>query len=126
MYSWNRQKIIHTSIIFRAIIYYLSNSSVQLVVDDSPENNGCVNDFLSIPGVQMKKLIAQVDIRQSNSMIEAANKRMKYDYLFRSLERLILKSLPHLLSFVPAAPGYINLCCTTAGDLFFLCAALLK
>jgi hypothetical protein len=55
---------------------------VQLVVDDGPENNGCVNDFMSVPGIQMKKLIAQVDIRQSNSMIEAANKRMKYDYLF--------------------------------------------
>ena len=42
---------------------------MQLVVDDGPENNGCVNDFLSIPGIQLKKLIAQVDIRQSNSMI---------------------------------------------------------
>jgi hypothetical protein len=42
---------------------------VQLVADDGPENNGCVNDFLSISGIQMKKLIAQVDIRQSNSMI---------------------------------------------------------
>ena len=62
--------------------YDLSNSSVQLVVDDGPENNGCVNDFLSIPGIQMKKIIAPLDIRQSNSMIEAANKRMKYDYLF--------------------------------------------
>jgi putative transposase len=60
----------------------LMNSSVQLVVDDGPENNGSVNEFLSIPGIQLKKLIAQVDIRQSNSMIEAANKRMKYDYLF--------------------------------------------
>jgi len=57
--------------------YDLSNSSVQLVVDDGPENNGCVNDFLSIPGIQLKKLIAQLDIRQSNSMIEAANKRIE-------------------------------------------------
>ncbi len=60
----------------------LLNSNAQLVVDDGPENNGRVNDFLSNPGIQLKKLIAQVDIRQSNSMIEAANKRMKYDYLF--------------------------------------------
>ena len=64
------------------IRYDLSNSNVQLVVDDGPENNGCVNDFMSIPGIQLKKLIAQLDIRQSNSMIEAANKRIKYDYLF--------------------------------------------
>ena len=62
--------------------YGLLKSDVQLVVDDGPENNGCVNDFLSTPGIQLKKLIAQVDIRQSNSMIEAANKRMKYEYLF--------------------------------------------
>ena len=60
----------------------LLNSNMQLIVDDGPENNGRVNDFLSIPGIQLKKLIAQVDIRQSNSMIEAVNKRMKYDYLF--------------------------------------------
>ncbi len=62
--------------------YDLLNSSVQLVVDDGPENNGCVNDSMSVPGIQLKKLIAQLDIQQSNSMIEAANKRMKYDYLF--------------------------------------------
>jgi putative transposase len=41
-----------------------------------------VNDFMPIPEIQLKKLIAQLDIRQSNSMIEAANKRVKYDYLF--------------------------------------------
>ena len=62
--------------------YDLSKSSVQLIVDDGLENNGCVNNFLTAPGIQLKKLIAQLDIRQSNSMIEAANKRMKYDYLF--------------------------------------------
>ena len=55
---------------------------MQLLVDDGPENNGAVNDFLSIPVTQFKKIIAQVDILQSNSMIEAANKRIKYDYLF--------------------------------------------
>ena len=55
---------------------------MQLVVDDGPENNGAVTEFLSMPGIQFKKLIAQVDIVQYNSMIEAANKRIKYDYLF--------------------------------------------
>ena len=29
-----------------------------------------------------KKLVAQVDIIQSNSMVEAANKILKYQYLF--------------------------------------------
>lgn len=60
----------------------LLNSNAQLVVDDGPKNNGRVNDFLSHPGMQLKKLIAQVDMRESNSMIEAANKRIKYNYLF--------------------------------------------
>ena len=55
---------------------------MQLVVDDGPENNGCVNDFFLFQKIRLKKLIAQFDIRQSNNMIEAANKRIKFDYLF--------------------------------------------
>ena len=51
--------------------YCLLNSNVQLVVDDGPENNGSVNHFFSVPGIKFKKLIAQVDFLQSNSMIEA-------------------------------------------------------
>ena len=34
------------------------NSNAHLVVDDGPENNGRVNDFLSNPAIQLKKLIA--------------------------------------------------------------------
>ena len=37
------------------------------------------NNLLSLP---IKKLIAQQDIVFSNSMIEAANKQLKYRYLF--------------------------------------------
>jgi putative transposase len=81
--------------------YDLPNSSVHLVVDDGRENNGCVNDFLSIPGIHMKKLIAQVDIRQSNCMIEAANKPMKYDYLFT-------KELPDFHATKTIYPGLLN------------------
>ena len=70
---------------------------MQLVVDNGPENNGCVNDFFSVPGIKFKKLIAQVDILQSNSMIEAANKRIKYDYLFTK-ELLDLKAVEVYIS----------------------------
>ena len=68
------------------------DSNVQLVVDDGPENNGSVNHFFSFPGIKFKKLIAQVDILQSNSMMEAANKRIKYDYLF-TIELLDLEAV---------------------------------
>ena len=66
-------------------------------MDDGPENNGSVNDFFSVPGIKFKKLIAQVDILQSNSMIEAANKRIKYDYLFTK-ELLDLKAVEVYIS----------------------------
>ena len=62
--------------------YDLLKSNAQLIVDDGSENNGSINEFLTLPHVQLKKQIAQIDIRQSNSMIEAVNKRLKYDYLF--------------------------------------------
>ena len=62
--------------------YDLLKSDTQLIVDDGTENKGSINEFLALPEVQLNKQIAQIDIRQSNSMIEAANKRLKYDYLF--------------------------------------------
>ena len=34
--------------------------------------------------IKLNRLVAQKDIRFSNSMIEAVNKRMKYDFLFRT------------------------------------------
>ena len=62
--------------------YDLLKSDTRLIVDDGPENSGYINEFLTFPGVQLKKQIAPLDIRQSNSMIESVNKRLKYDYLF--------------------------------------------
>ena len=56
---------------------------VCLMVDDGSENKGAVHEFISKGNINMKKVIALVDIIFSNSMVEAVNKRIKYDYLFR-------------------------------------------
>ncbi|MDV6237869.1 DDE-type integrase/transposase/recombinase [Leptospira ellisii] len=55
---------------------------IQLLCDDGSENAGKVDAFLKTEGPFIKKLIAQVDIIFSNSMIEAVNKKMKYEFLF--------------------------------------------
>ncbi|MBI2967248.1 MAG: DDE-type integrase/transposase/recombinase [Bacteroidetes bacterium] len=53
-----------------------------LMCDDGSENKGEVNNFLLQPDVKMKRVIAQIEISYSNSMAEAVNKKMKYDFLF--------------------------------------------
>jgi len=56
---------------------------VELIVDGGPENNNhIVNTFLNSEGVDITKSIALKDILFSNSMVEAANKLLKYRYLF--------------------------------------------
>ena len=55
---------------------------VSLIVDGGSENsNRHVEAYLA--SVPVKKLIARVDVSFSNSMIEAVNKILKYQYLFR-------------------------------------------
>ena len=53
-----------------------------LITDGGSENKGALMQWLAKPGMLWKKIIAQVDIIQSNSMAEAANKILKYRYLF--------------------------------------------
>ena len=55
----------------------------QLISDDGSENYGPVSSFIAnskSPAIQ--HLIAQRDIEFSNSMIEAANKKLKYNFLY--------------------------------------------
>lgn len=55
----------------------------QLISDDGSENYGTVKEFIKnsrLPTIQ--HLIAQRDIEFSNSMIEAANKKLKYNFLY--------------------------------------------
>ncbi|MDI3321386.1 hypothetical protein [Pinibacter soli] len=54
-----------------------------LITDDGSENKGAVTDMLAKPGMLWKKIIAQVDIVQSNSMVEAANKIIKHRFLYK-------------------------------------------
>lgn len=55
---------------------------MSIITDDGSENKGKVNDFVNADNSNIRKLIAQLDIIFSNSMVESVNKRMKYDYLF--------------------------------------------
>jgi len=55
---------------------------VDLIVDSGSENKGLLDDFLMQPEVNIRKLIAMLDIIFSNSMIESVNKKIKYEYLF--------------------------------------------
>jgi hypothetical protein len=55
---------------------------LSIITDDGSENKGQVNDFVNADNSNIRKLIAQLDIIFSNSMVESVNKRMKYDYLF--------------------------------------------
>ncbi|MBL4754715.1 MAG: DDE-type integrase/transposase/recombinase [Flavobacteriales bacterium] len=55
---------------------------VELIVDDGSKNKKEVDAFVNLADSNVKKLVAQVDIVQSNSMVEAANKILKHQYLF--------------------------------------------
>ena len=58
---------------------YLKNKpGVKLIVDDGSENKGLTDTFIQTTTIQ--KLLAQIDIPFSNSMIEAINKKMKNEY----------------------------------------------
>jgi len=73
---------------------------IDLIVDGGPENNNrFVTDFLD--STDIRKLVARVDVRYSNSMIEAVNKIIKYDYIFR-------KPIPDPEHAVPAAAEAIG------------------
>ena len=65
-----------------ATVRRIPTESIDLVVDGGAENNNADVEHLIEP-LPLKKLIAQVDIVCSNSMIEAMNKILKYQYLFQ-------------------------------------------
>lgn len=52
----------------------------ELYCDGGIENKGIVDDLLN--GLNIKKVIAQKEVIFSNSMVEAVNKRIKYDFLY--------------------------------------------
>ena len=53
------------------------------MTDDGSENYGPVQDFLlNAENPQLQHIVAQKDVEFSNSMIEAANKNLKYRFLY--------------------------------------------
>jgi len=76
-------------------------SECMLLTDDGSENYGITKQWLNKGGdLKIKHTIAQVDIHFSNSMIEAANKQLKYRFLyhqkiadFSQLEEYVSKAI---------------------------------
>ena len=62
--------------------YGLMKTEGLLITDAGMENKGALDEMLSRPGMLWKKLTAQLDIIQSNGMVEATNKILKYRYLY--------------------------------------------
>jgi putative transposase len=96
----------HTTELLKSTFASLSPSppeSIDLIVDGGPGNN---NQIVSayLEGTPIRKLIAQVDIVFSNSMIEAVNKILKYRYIFRTP----IPNLDHLNETIAAAIGDYN------------------
>jgi len=60
----------------------LFNNNTELIVDGGSENKGSVNDFI-LSRNNWSKIIAKKDIIFSNSIVEAVNKIIKYNYLFK-------------------------------------------
>ena len=83
-----------------------------LVTDNGMENKGKLEEWINKPGMLWKKLVAQLDIIQSNSMVEAANKILKYRFLYTSpvanTEELIvvLKKAVQAYNEIPNAQLY--------------------
>lgn len=101
--EWNSQHTVENlkAVCKKHTLYY---QPLFLMCDDGSENKGEVNDFLAQPEVKMKRVIAQIEISFSNSMVEAVNKKMKYDFLFtREFE-----SYEELVKFLDAAVEQYN------------------
>jgi len=62
--------------------YNLFNKEIELMCDDGSENKGEVYLFLERSDVLIKQIIAQIQVLFSNSISEAANKSVKYLFLF--------------------------------------------
>lgn len=88
------------------------NREGALVTDYGMENKGKLQEWMDKPGMLWKKLIAQLDIIQSNSMVEAANKILKYRFLYTkpvaNSEELIivLKNAVRNYNHIPNAQLY--------------------
>ncbi len=86
----------------KACLEYLSDydNDTLLLVDGGVENNNLlVDQYLNSKRRHIRKLIAGKDIRFSNSMVEAQNRLIKYQYLFKHTFR-DMKELKNLLDWI--------------------------
>jgi len=61
----------------------IKRKTTELIVDGGTENNNKkVEAFVKEQKTPLRKLIALKDIERSNSMVEALNRTLKYQYLF--------------------------------------------
>ena len=75
-----------------ATLRRIPTEPIELVVDGGPEKNNAEIERLLEP-LPLEKLIAQTDIVCSNSMIEAMDEILKYQYLFQK-DILDVEQLP--------------------------------
>ena len=71
-----------------------------LITDGGPENQGEVSKFTA-GNQNINQLIAQKDIIQSNSMVEAVNKHIKYYYLFKRDLKDLNDTIRYLSTSIP-------------------------
>ena len=71
------------------------------MTDNGSENKADVLDYINQPDVNIKKIIAQIDVKFSNSMVESFNSLIKYRSLY-------LHDIPdhnalnrHMTEFIP-------------------------
>jgi len=83
---------------------YENYTNLLYTSDDGIENKGFVSTAIENKEIKLNKLVAQKDIRFSNSMVEAVNKRMKYDFLFRAQ----LLDIEHTQRFLKTAVVQYN------------------
>ena len=100
----DQRKAVHTLQNIREVIqeYLLPSdiSDVTLLTDDGSENYGEAKKWiLQNEKPKINHVVAQVDIHFSNSMIEAANKQLKYRFLYNQK----IANYQQLLKFLPLA-----------------------
>ena len=79
----------------------LSRETMLLVDGGSENNNKDMDSYLASELVPIRKFIAQKDIIYSNSMVEAVNKKLKYQHLFPFNNFSYLALVPHLEKQIP-------------------------
>jgi putative transposase len=101
-----------------------NTSSIDLFLDGGPENNNAlIENFISQDDVSIRKIIAQVDVHYSNSMIEAMNKLLKYRYLF--IQNIpdgeaLRKHLEHFIPIYNTIRPHISLKGKTPHEVYFV------